>query len=106
MLREQRLEFWHAETAVRPGLEAVADLGDDVSFLVCITSTMDFSPTPKQAQTVRPVSSCPRGAGAQWLSGTTPTCGMAARPVLRACSWKPRLRQKNAPGMVVGITST
>ena len=46
------------------------------------------------------------GLLAQWLCGSTPTCGMCARPVVRACSSKPRLRQKNAPGMVVGITST
>jgi hypothetical protein len=43
---------------------------------------------------------------AQCLSGDTPTCGHCANPVFRAWSSKPLLRQKKAPGMVVGITST
>ena len=104
MLLEQRLEL-RQEPQFVPALRQSLISATVVSFRARIASTMDFSSTPKQAQTVRPVSTR-RAAGAQWLSGTTPTCGMCASPVLRACSSKPRLRQKNAPGMVVGITST
>ena len=41
----------------------------------------------------------------QVKSGNTPTCGIFAKPLSLACSSKPLLRQKNAPGIVVGMTS-
>ena len=42
----------------------------------------------------------------QCVSGATPTCCHWASPVSLAWASKPLLRQKKAPGMVVGITST
>lgn len=51
------------------------------------------------------LSDLPSSVSAQCVSGSTPTCGILANPVSRACSSKPLLRQKKAPGIVVGITS-
>lgn len=47
-----------------------------------------------------------RAAYVQCPCSATPTWGMRARPMSRACCSKDLFFQKKAPGMVVGITST
>ena len=49
------------------------------------------------------------GTGAacdQWSVGATPKAGFAASPMSRACCSNPLFFQKNAPGIVVGTTTT
>lgn len=61
---------------------------------------------PLTPQKLCRVAACAVLQMTQCRSGATPTWGIFARPISRACCSKPLFFQKNAPGMVVGITST